>query len=129
MQGARNSPRMDEDPVGPRHWVAGSPVGYKHGMRDAMGARGQDRAVARAAQQPLGIRKSRDAGIGPMTGCGKGERDNAGMGDGARQATAPWDWETSRHGVVNHEPTMGSLATGNGENPLNSGTAVRCPQG
>ena len=52
-----------------------------------------------------------------------------GMGDGKRQGTAPCDWETSRHGVVNHGPTMGSLATGSRENALNSGTAVRCPQG
>ena len=37
MLGARNGPRMDEDPVGPRHRVAGGPVGYKHGMRDGMG--------------------------------------------------------------------------------------------
>ena len=34
MQGARNGPRMNEDLVGPRHWVAGGPLGYKHGMRD-----------------------------------------------------------------------------------------------
>ena len=37
MLGARNGPRMDEDPVGPHHRVAGGPVGYKHGMRDGMG--------------------------------------------------------------------------------------------
>ena len=35
--GAQNGPRMDEDPVGPRHRIAGGPVGYKHGMRDGMG--------------------------------------------------------------------------------------------
>ena len=35
--GARNGPRMGEDPVGPRDIVAGSPVGYKHGMRYGMG--------------------------------------------------------------------------------------------
>ena len=35
--GAQNSPRMDEDPVGPRHRVAGGLVGYLHGMRDGMG--------------------------------------------------------------------------------------------
>ena len=35
--GAQNGPRMEEDPVGPRHRVAGGPVGYKHGMRDGMG--------------------------------------------------------------------------------------------
>ena len=35
--GARNGPRMDEDPVGPRHGVAGGPVGYKHAMRVGMG--------------------------------------------------------------------------------------------
>ena len=30
--GARNGPRMEQDPVGPLHRVAGGPVGYKHGM-------------------------------------------------------------------------------------------------
>ena len=35
--GAQHSPRMDEDPVGPRHRVAGGQVGYKHGKRDGMG--------------------------------------------------------------------------------------------
>ena len=35
--GAQNGPRMDEDPVGPRHRVAGGLVGYKHGIRDGMG--------------------------------------------------------------------------------------------
>ena len=34
--GARNGPRMDEDPVGPRHRVAGGLVGYKHEMGDGM---------------------------------------------------------------------------------------------
>ena len=29
---ARNVPRMEADPVGPRHRVTGGPVGYKHGM-------------------------------------------------------------------------------------------------
>ena len=33
MPGAQNSPRTDEDPVGPRQGVAGGPVGYKQGMR------------------------------------------------------------------------------------------------
>ena len=37
MLGARNGPRMEEDPVGLRHRVAGGLVGYKHGMRDGMG--------------------------------------------------------------------------------------------
>ena len=32
MLGAPSSPRMEEDPVGPHHKVAGDPVGYKHGM-------------------------------------------------------------------------------------------------
>ena len=40
VQRARNGPQMNEDPVGPRHRVAGGPVGYKHWMRDGMGARG-----------------------------------------------------------------------------------------
>ena len=37
MLGARNGPLMDDDSVGPRHRVAGGPVGYKDGMRDGMG--------------------------------------------------------------------------------------------
>ena len=37
MLGAQNGPRMDEDPVGLRHRVAGGLVGYIHGMRDRMG--------------------------------------------------------------------------------------------
>ena len=35
--GAQNGPRMDEDPVGPRHGVAGGPVGYQQGRWDGMG--------------------------------------------------------------------------------------------
>ena len=31
--GARNGSRMEEDPVGPRHRVAGGLVGYKHGTK------------------------------------------------------------------------------------------------
>ena len=34
MEGAQIGPRMDEDPVGPRHWVAGGVVGYNHEMTD-----------------------------------------------------------------------------------------------
>ena len=33
MQDARNGRRIDEDSVGPRHGVAGGPLGYKHEMR------------------------------------------------------------------------------------------------
>ena len=51
------------------------------------------------------------------------------QGDRKRQASAPCDWETSRHGVVNHGPIMGNLTTGSRENALNSGTTVTCPQG
>ena len=53
MQGAQNGPGMDQDPVGPRHRVAGAPLGYKHGKRDQMRSGGKGRGVARAAQQPL----------------------------------------------------------------------------
>ena len=41
MQGAENSPPMNEDPVGPRHGVTGGLVGYKHGMRDRTRGLGQ----------------------------------------------------------------------------------------
>ena len=75
MRGARNGPWMDGDPVGPRHGLAGGLVGYKHGIRDGMGARGQDRGVARATQRPHGNGNPKDAGIGPVARCGEGERD------------------------------------------------------
>ena len=45
MLGAQNGPRMDEDPVGPRHRVAGGPVGYKHGMKGWDGATQQPRGL------------------------------------------------------------------------------------
>ena len=70
-------------------------------------------------------------------GYGTGHRREAHRG-GAQQdrrggrenrATTPWDWGTSCHGVVSEWATMKSLATGSRENALNSGTAVRCPQG
>ena len=81
MQGARNSPWMDEDPECPHQTFAGGPVGYKHGLTD--GKRGQDRKgnVARAAQQTQENGKAQDAGNRPrwVTGCGKGEWDVAGL--------------------------------------------------
>ena len=71
---------MDEDPVDPRHLVAGGLVGYKHGMRDGMGARCWDRGVAGATQRSLGIGKPRDAGIGPVRDVAKGNGTSDGMG-------------------------------------------------
>ena len=68
MQGAQNGPRTDEDPVGPRHWVAGGQVGYKHGMRDGMRGQDREKSVASATPQPLENGNPRDAGIGPVTG-------------------------------------------------------------
>ena len=64
--------------MGPRHRVAGSPVGYKHGMKVGTGGRGQERGAARAAQQPLGDGTPWNAASGPVMESGKGERDIAG---------------------------------------------------
>ena len=44
-----------------------------------MRGRHQEKRAARAAQQPLENWKPQNAGIGPVTGCGKGERDIAGL--------------------------------------------------
>ena len=85
--------------------------------------------MARAAQHLGRVGSPRDAGNWPVTGCGMGKGTSDGKGDRNSQATAPWDWETSRHGVVNHGPTMGNLTTGSRKNALSSGTAVRCPHG
>ena len=64
-----------------------------------------------------------------MTGCGKGERDMELDWRPKAPSNSPVGFGASRHGVVNHGPTMESRATGSRENALNSGTAVRCPQG
>ena len=65
MQGAGNGPWMDEDPVGPRHWVAGGPVGYKNGMRDRMGPQAKIRVWHRTHNNPVG------SGYHSMLGLGR----------------------------------------------------------
>ena len=42
-----------------------------------MRGRGKERGVVRAAEQPFENEKPRNAGMGPVMGCGKGERDIA----------------------------------------------------
>ena len=108
MRGARNGPRIDEDPVGPRQGVAGGPVGYKHGMRDGMGAPGQDRGVARATQRPQGNGNPRDAGIGHMWVCGEGERDMGWEGRPIAPSNSPV-------GLRNQSPWTGEPWANHGE--------------
>ena len=55
MLGAPNRPRMDEHPVGPRDWVARSPVGYKRGMRDGMGHGARTGVWHGRHSNPLGL--------------------------------------------------------------------------
>ena len=100
MLGAQNGPRMDEDPVGPRHRVAGGPLGYKHGTRDGMGPHNNpgDKAGATAQgkgagrEQPvLGARSSPEMDedpVGPRyrvaggpVGYKHGMRDGMGLHD------------------------------------------------
>ena len=78
---------------------------------------------------PMGSENHRTRGLGRCRDVAKRNGTRDGKGGGKRQATAMWDWENSRHRVVNHPPTMGSLATGSRESALNSRTAVRCSQG
>ena len=61
MQGAQNGPRMDADHVGPHQWVAGGLVKYKHGMRDGMRGRHQEKSVASSTTAP---REQEPAGRG-----------------------------------------------------------------
>ena len=119
MQGARNNPRMNEDPVGPRHWVAGGPVGYEHGMRDGMGVRSQDRSVARAAPQPLWTEKPRDALIGPVTGCDKEERDMGWNGGSIAPSNSPV-------GLGNQSPWTGEPWANHGG--PGHGKSGKCPE-
>ena len=78
---------------------------------------------------PMGSENHGTRGLGRCRDVAKGNGTRAGKGGQKRQVTAPWDWEISRHGVVNHGPTMESQATGSREDPLNSRMAVRCWQG
>ena len=78
---------------------------------------------------PMEAGNHRTRGLGRLRDVAKGNGTWDGTGGRKRQATAPWDWETSRHGVVNHGPTRGSLATGSRKNELNSRRAVRWLQG
>ena len=65
---------------------------------------------------PMGTEIHGTRGLGRCRYGAKGNGTWDRKGGPKRQATARWDWETSRHGVVNHGPTMGSLATGSREN-------------
>ena len=67
--------------------------------------------MARATQRPLGIRKPGHAGMGPVTGCGNGERDKG--RDGRQKAPSnspvvlghhsPWSGEPgANHGEPGH---------------------------
>ena len=69
--GAQNGPRMDEDPVGPRHRVAGGPVRYQHGRRDAMGPHNSLGDQAGAAAQGKGTGAGRER---PVLGARSGLR-------------------------------------------------------
>ena len=75
MLGTQNGPWMDEDPVGPRHRVAGSPVGYKHGTRDGMGP----------TQQPTGLGRGR----------GTGKKGGKGATRARRTKRSPDGWGSS----------------------------------
>ena len=97
--------------MGPRHGVAGGPVGYKHGMRDGMGAQ--------ARQQPHGIRKPRDAGIGPVTVCGKGERDMGWEGRPKAPSNSPVGLGNQSH--WGGEPLANHGEPGNGK-------SEKCPE-
>ena len=94
MLGARNGPRMDEDPVGPRHRVAGGPVGYKHGMRDGMGPQDSPGDWARAPAQGKGTGAGRER---PVLGARNGPwKEEAPVGQRHRVAGDP---EGYKHGM------------------------------
>ena len=88
MQGAQNGPGIDEVLVGPRHWVAGGPVGHKHGMRHGIRGRGQERSGARAAPKPLENR-NRAGDVMRQRGTGyrgvANETEHREMAEGAKQ--------------------------------------------
>ena len=94
MLGARNGPRIDEDLVGPRHGVAGGPVGYKHGMRDGMGLQDSPGELARAAAQGEGTGAGRER---PVLGARNGPwMEEAPVGQRHRVAGDPVGY---KHGM------------------------------
>ena len=75
--------------------------------------------MAGATQRPHGIEKPRDAGIGPVTGSGEGERD---MGWDGRP-TAP---SKSPMGFGNQSPWSSELWANHGE--PGHGRSGKCPE-
>ena len=100
MLGAQNGPRIDEDPVGPCHRVAGGPVGYKHGMRDWMGPHNNpgDQAGTAARGKGAGIER-------PVLGARNGPRmDEDPVGPRHRVAGGPVGYKHGmRHGMGPHD--------------------------
>ena len=111
MQHARNGARMDEDPMGLHHRVAGGPVGYRHRMRGEAWGLGGDRMPQRAEGH-----------------CRVANAAEQGKKGRKHQATALLEWETSRHGVGNRGQTTGNVATASWKKAVNPGTAMRCLQ-
>ena len=92
MLGAQNGPRTDEDPVGPRHRVAGGPMGYEHGMRDGMGPHNNPGDWAGAAAREKGAGRER-----PVLGARNGPRmDENPVGPRHRVAGGPVGY---KHGM------------------------------
>ena len=92
MLGAQNGPRMDEDPVGSRHRVAGGPMGYKHGMRDEMGLHNSPGDQAGAAAQGKSAGRER-----PVLGARNGpQMDDDPVGPRHRVAGGPVGY---KHGM------------------------------
>ena len=94
MQDARKCPRMDEDPGGPRHVVAGGPVGYKHGMRGEVWGPGHWRNVAKGKGT---ARRCKRSGTGET---GQKARSNRPVRLGNQ---SPWSGEPwANHGEPGH---------------------------
>ena len=85
MLGAQNGARMDEDPFGPRHRVAGGPVGYKHGMREGMGPHNSPGDWAGAAAQ-----EKRDGGQKRATRARRTKRSPDGRGSSGPAPQGCW---------------------------------------
>ena len=103
MQEAQNGPRIDENPVGPRHWVADGPVGYKQGMSNRMRGRDQEKSLTTAAPQPP--RELKTAGHAD------------GVADGMRQRG------TGHRGVAN-QSERGKMADSSKQHPCEFGAPV-----
>ena len=112
--GTQNSPRLDEDRVGPRQRVACGPVWYKQGIKEEgdgtekgvwLGPNNSPRRMRRRGAQAISSDGRQDVaqGKGTTQGCGPGQSNSpAGLGNQSPWSGEPW----ANHGEPGHGKSL-----------------------